>query len=71
MYNSSERTLKLVQHPFKSSFGNRSFSRIGPKMWNFLPMKLREESDTVKFKTALKTFLFDENEHYIQKLSKV
>ena len=55
----SERTLKLVQLPYCSNFGKRSFSRIGPKIWNLLPMDLRLENSTTKFKTDLKTFLFE------------
>ena len=58
-FMSSDRTLKLVQLPYYTNFGKRSFSRIGPKVWNLLPMDLRLESSTTKFKTDLKTFLFE------------
>ena len=58
----STRTLLLTQYSYKSMFGDRSFSRIGPKIWNLLPMQLRIEKDTQKFKKMLKTFLFDESE---------
>jgi hypothetical protein len=71
VYNTSERTLKLIQYPFKSSYGKRSFSRIGPRIWNLLPANLREEQDTPKFKTSLKTFLFERNEHFMLKLHEV
>ena len=70
VYNSSARTLKLVQHPFKSAFGKRSFSRVGPRMWNLLPENIREQFDTDKFKSALKAFLFG-NERLVAKLYEV
>ena len=58
-YSGSKRTKKLVQPTHKGSFGSRSFGRVGPKLWNLLPMNLRTETDTSKFKKDLKTFLFD------------
>ena len=58
-YSSSSRTMLLTQYPYKSSFGDRSFSRVGPKLWNLLPMNIRMETNTNKFKSTLKTFLFD------------
>ena len=58
-YSGSERTKKLVQPTHKGSFGSRSFGRVGPKLWNLLPLNLRTETDTSKFKKDLKTFLFD------------
>lgn len=71
MYNSSARTLKLVQHPFKSSFGKRAFSRTGPRIWNLLPEIIRNQSDTDKFKRDLKTFLFDDHKRLVEKLYEV
>ena len=65
---SSSRTLMLTQYPYKSNFGDRSFSRIGPKLWNLLPLDIRMEVNTKKFKNLLKTFLFDGSERFLQKL---
>ena len=56
----SERTKKLEQHPYRGSYGNRCFARVAPKVWNLLPLKIREERDIERFKTLLKTFLFDD-----------
>ena len=67
-FNVSERTLKLVQLPFKSAYGKRSFTRTGPRLWNLLPAKVKDHSDTTVFNTALKTFLFDGSEHLVKKL---
>ena len=67
-YNVSERMLKLEQLPFKSSYGKRSFTRTGPRLWNLLPAKVKDHTDTVKFKNALKTFLFDGSDRLVKKL---
>ena len=66
---SSIRTMKLEQYRYKGVFGNRSFSRVGPKVWNLLPIVIRNESDTTKFKSRLKTFLFDGFGCFVQKLN--
>jgi hypothetical protein len=66
---SSTRTTKLVQFPYISSFGNRCFARVGPKLWNLLPANVRAETEVVKFKTLLKTFLFDGFQGFEQKLT--
>ncbi len=68
-YSSSTRTRKLNLKSTRSSFGDRSFSKIGPKLWNLLPMKIRMEQNTDNFKVLLKTFLFKEFEYVTQKLN--
>ena len=70
LFNQSSRTEKLVQPPFKTDFGKRSFSRVGPRLWNLLPGRIRNEYDTDKFKSTLKTFLFG-NERFLDKLYEV
>ena len=67
-YNVSERTLKLVQLPFRSAYGKRSFSRTGPRLWNLLPCHVKNLSDTDKFKSALKTYPFDAGDILLRKL---
>ena len=54
---SNPRTFNLVEREFTSVFGQRAFSRAGPKLWNCLPIKMRLEQDTSKFKKLLKSFL--------------
>ena len=67
-HNISEKTLKLVQLPFLSNFGRRSFSRTGPRLWNLLPASVKNTDDTVTFKRGLKTFLFDGSDRLMKKL---
>ena len=69
IYVGSERTLKLVQPKYKGSFGGRCFGRIGPKLWNLLPLKIRGEKDVDEFKKKLKTFLFDGFHLFEQKMN--
>jgi hypothetical protein len=40
------------------TFGRRSFSFAGPKIWNALPLSLRNASTLSAFKSGLKTHLF-------------
>ena len=67
-YVSSNRTMKLMQFKCSGKFGNRAFARAGPKVWNILPQRIRMESDQAKFKSALKTYLFDTFIDFSQKL---
>ena len=39
-------------------FGDRSFSNVGPSVWNSLPQSLRQASSVATFKKHLKTHLF-------------
>ena len=62
---SNPRTLNLVEKKFTSVYGQRAFSRAGPKLWNNLPLQMRMENDTSKFKKLLKSFLMtDANNLY-------
>ena len=56
---SSSRTMKLANRTYRSGFDDRSFSRVGPKLWKLLPIHLRMEEKSNNFKTGLKTYLFD------------
>lgn len=48
----------LIIPCYLTSFGERSFAVAGPKLWNSLPLELRNVTDIVAFKKNLKTFLF-------------
>ena len=57
-HGDSSRTSKLVEKRCASLYGERAFSVAAPKLWNTLPLDLREEKETDEFKKKLKTFLF-------------
>ena len=71
VYVKSARTMKLVQSTYKTAFGERCFGRVGPKIWNLLPTKLRNEADEDDFKKSLKTFLFNGFAAFEQKIKEV
>ena len=50
-------TLKLIEPRFSTVYGQRAFSRAGPKLWNCLPLNIRLMDDTSKFKKLLKSHL--------------
>ena len=51
---------KLVEKRTRTTFGDRSFSSFGPRIWNSLPRDLRESGTLESFKAKLKTFLFND-----------
>ena len=60
----SNRRLRLRETRFHNKYGYRAFSHAGPKLWNLLPIAIRNEDDTTKFKKDLKSFLMLRGEEY-------
>ena len=56
---SSKKEL-LTEIQTVKTYGDRAFSRAGPKLWNRLPLSIRHSDTLPKFKSALKTELFKE-----------
>ncbi|CAH3195662.1 unnamed protein product, partial [Porites evermanni] len=51
----------LLDHPkgkMLTTLGARSFSAAAPKLWNELPVELRQATSLSSFKSRLKTYLF-------------
>ena len=63
-YGDSSRTMKLQETKYENRYGCRAFSHVAPKLWNLLPKSIREEKDTGKFKTKLKSFLMTRGDEY-------
>ena len=57
-----ERDLRETK--FHNRYGCRAFSHTGPKLWNLLPLEIRTEEDTEKFKKKLKSFLMIKGHDY-------
>ena len=55
---SSKDTTRLVVNANKRAIGNTSFSHLGPKLWNDLPIFIRNACSVQSFKKMLKTHLF-------------
>ena len=49
---------RLVEPKVKRKYGERAFSVAGPKLWNILPLCIRQSQTVNSFKSALKTYLF-------------
>ena len=56
--SSNEKLLKITKYNLKTA-GGRSFGSIAPRLWNSLPVDLRESDTLAGFKSHLKTYLFD------------
>ena len=61
-------TLKLIVPQFISASSRRSFSYIGPKIFNNLPTTLTSSDAVDIFKRNLKTYLFKLQDHELDKL---
>lgn len=46
--------------PSHKKYGDRSFTVSGPKLWNSLPIVIRNSPSLSCFKTSIKTYLFKE-----------
>jgi flagellar biosynthesis chaperone FliJ len=54
----SEKQLRLDQPGTKNKYGDRAFSVGAPRLWNSLPMYVKEAETLDTFKSRLKTYLF-------------
>ena len=61
----SQRTIRLTETTYKSSYGARAFSHVAPKLWNLLPNKICEQQDIDKYKKELKTFLMTRGDEFL------
>ncbi len=57
----SSSQLLLTQPKARTRIGERAFSFAGPKLWNELPLAVRQCTTIEHFKVALKTHLFREH----------
>ena len=65
-YSQHQRNRKLQETKSNSSYGDRAFSHVGPKLWNLLPKNVCEEDDLVEFKKKLKSFLMTRGEEFVE-----
>ena len=62
----TRRSLRLATHhllkvpPSTNNYGARAFGSAGPRLWNELPLELRNCTSLTNFKSKLKTHLFRE-----------
>ena len=65
IHSKSGRTLKLQETRSLSSYGDRAFSHVAPKLWNLLPTFISVVADAAEFRTNLKTFLMTRGDEFI------
>ena len=56
--SNSSRAL-LETRGYKTQYGRRTFTYAGPRLWNALPLSVRQEKDINNFKKQVKTILFE------------
>ena len=44
---------------YNTAYGKRIFAYSGSRLWNALPLQVRIEEDTEKYKKHIKTILFE------------
>jgi hypothetical protein len=50
----------------QTKYGKRTFTYTGPKLWNALPLEIREEDNIEKFKQKVKTLLFEGTAKFLE-----
>ena len=59
-FNGRPDDFLLLDTPnFDTKYGKRLFAYNGTRLWNALPLTVRNEEDIVTFKKKIKTMLFD------------
>lgn len=68
-YSHHGHSLKLMVPHFKlERYGRRSFSSIGPRLYNALPLHVTTCPTVTAFKSALKTYLFGLSDYEVENL---
>jgi hypothetical protein len=55
---SSNELLLNIPKTRLNTYGDKAFQAAAPRLWNSLPLKIKQSSSTMAFKQALKTHLF-------------
>ena len=61
---SSDSNLLVIPKTTTVTYRDRSFRAIAPKLWNQLPLVIRQSNSVDRFKKALKTYLFRESSFF-------
>ena len=70
-YLFSELSVGCYEVPYnkKKTFSDRSFSTVGPRLWNTLPLELRQSDSLDSFKKHMKSYFFEDFFQLFWKLS--
>ena len=61
---SSDSNFLVIPKTTTITYGDRSFAEIVPKLWNQLPLAIRQSNSVDGFKRALKTYVFRERSFF-------
>ena len=61
---SSDSNFLVIPKTTTVSYGDGSFAAVAPKLWNQLPLAIRQSNCVDSFKRALKTYLFRESSFF-------
>ena len=61
---SSDSNFLAIPKTTTITYGDRSFAVIAPKLWNQLPLAIRQSDIVDSFKRAMKTYLFRESSFF-------
>ena len=64
----NNRILKVPR--VQTSYGDRAFSNIAPRLWNALPLDLRTSETINYFKAHLKHLLFTDFNQYVRDVNR-
>ena len=61
---SSDSNFLAIPKTTTITYGDRSFAAIAPKLWNQLPLAIRQSDSVDSFKRSMKTYLFRESSFF-------
>ena len=61
---SSDSNFLVILKTTTITYGDRSFVAIAPKLWNQLPLAIRQSDSVDSYKRAMKTYLFCESSFF-------
>ena len=67
-FSTSQRLSLQMETKGLTKFGERTFSHVAPKLWNLIPLKVKNEHDETKFKKLLKSFLLLDGQSFMERI---
>ena len=58
MWLRSDKEELLDNKRTATGYGDRAFAKLGPELWNALPLNIRNSSSVIAFKASIKTHYY-------------
>ena len=62
---SSDSNFLAIPKTSTITYGDKSFAAVAPKLWNQLPLAIRQSDSVDSFKRPMKTYLFRESSVFL------